>query len=365
MSRAITEEIKMFNETLSQYLTAIGTMPRLLPEHDATATKGELINGNLRLVVAIAKQRTRRTTEDLLDVIQDGNAGLIIAAERYDHTQGSFGNYAGFHIRNSIAEGQIVMSRTVRLPRVVFKNHRKIKELEAQGWSAEQIAEKLDIKAHQVAAALSYEMGEVYDDTAECQQETPEDAAEGYLLERRIKRNLTPKQRNIVSRTLRGCDAKEIAEADGKTATGVRRVKADAVAALRCTTRAPDPLDPPRLATPKKATPPKKVQPVRGIDDAHRDVQRIVNTTAEYLGAQVSELLSHRGRSNVYARQMAMYLARRTTKRSLNEIGADFKRDHTTVIHAVEKISRLRENDPIAENDIVALIALLDKRVGI
>lgn len=223
----------MFNETLNHYLNAMGALPRLPPEQDATATEDELVKGNLRLVVKLAKRWARHTSEDLLDLIQDGNIGLIIAAERYDPARGPFGSYAGFHIRKCITEGQIVMSRTVRLPGMIFKSYRKIKELQAQGRNAGEIAKELDLRPCAVVAALSYGIEDSCDYQGDCHQSTPEGEAEDHMFDKRIKRRLTPKQQSVVRRTLQGYEVKEISVADNLSHQAVRQLKKAAIERLK------------------------------------------------------------------------------------------------------------------------------------
>ncbi len=90
-------------------------------------------------------------------------------------------------------------------------------------------------------------------------------------------------------------------------------------------------------------------------------IDEIQRKTAEYYSIRLSDLLSAR-RTRVVARprQVAMYLSKQLTARSLPEIGRKFGgRDHTTVIHAVRRIEELRENDPAVDNDVENLQRLL------
>jgi len=89
------------------------------------------------------------------------------------------------------------------------------------------------------------------------------------------------------------------------------------------------------------------------------DIQRKV---ADYFGLKLTDLLSARRAVEVARpRQMAMYLAKKLTPRSLPEIGRRFGgRDHTTVMHAVKRIDELRAKDPELDGDVAALTRLLD-----
>ena len=82
-------------------------------------------------------------------------------------------------------------------------------------------------------------------------------------------------------------------------------------------------------------------------DDPVITPERIVQLTAEQFGITV-EAIKGKRRTNTIAlpRQVAMYLVRQKTSLSLSDIGAWFKRDHTTVLHACNKIEALRAKDP-------------------
>lgn len=90
-------------------------------------------------------------------------------------------------------------------------------------------------------------------------------------------------------------------------------------------------------------------------------IDEIQRKTAEYYSLRLSDLLSaRRTRMIARPRQVAMYLSKQLTSRSLPEIGRKFGgRDHTTVIHAVRRIEELRENDPAVDNDVENLQRLL------
>ena len=90
-------------------------------------------------------------------------------------------------------------------------------------------------------------------------------------------------------------------------------------------------------------------------------VDRIQNIVCNYFNIQLSEMLSQRrSRPLARPRQMAMYLAKKMTSRSLPEIGRRFaNRDHTTVIHAVKTITRLSEKDDEMKKNINEIRNLL------
>jgi chromosomal replication initiator protein len=88
------------------------------------------------------------------------------------------------------------------------------------------------------------------------------------------------------------------------------------------------------------------------------DIQKLV---AEHYRIRIADMHSaRRARAVARPRQVAMYLAKQLTPRSLPEIGRKFGgRDHTTVMHAIRKIEELRSTDPVLSEDIEALRRLL------
>ena len=91
-------------------------------------------------------------------------------------------------------------------------------------------------------------------------------------------------------------------------------------------------------------------------------IDEIQRKVADYYGLKVADLLSERrAREVARPRQIAMYLAKKMTPRSLPEIGRRFgKRDHTTVMHAVKKVEQLRAEDREIDSDVATLARLLD-----
>jgi RNA polymerase primary sigma factor len=112
-------------------------LPRLLSQVQvsremANAARSELINANLRLVVSIAKRHTQRGLH-LIDLIQEGNIGLIKAANRYEYRRGTrFSTCATWWIRQAILRAIYNQSRTIRLPIHIRDRYRKLKKTSAR-----------------------------------------------------------------------------------------------------------------------------------------------------------------------------------------------------------------------------------------
>ena len=106
-------------------------LARLIARGDNEAKK-ELIKANLRLVISIAKKYVNRGLP-FQDLIQEGNLGLIRAAEKFDHTKGfKFSTYATWWIRQAISRGLADKSRTIRVPVHMVESINKMKKTSAR-----------------------------------------------------------------------------------------------------------------------------------------------------------------------------------------------------------------------------------------
>ena len=149
------------NDPVKMYLKEIGKVPLLesdkeielakrILEGDEVA-KQELISSNLRLVVSIAKHFLGRGMQ-FLDLIQEGNIGLIKAVEKFDYTKGfKFSTYATWWIRQAITRAIADQARTIRVPVHMVETINKMTRIQRQMTqdlgrepTAEEIAEKMD-----------------------------------------------------------------------------------------------------------------------------------------------------------------------------------------------------------------------------
>jgi RNA polymerase primary sigma factor len=170
------------SQSLEKYLQEIGKVDLIHPEEEVKLAllirQGDqraldkLTKANLRFVVSVAKQYQNQGLS-LPDLINEGNLGLIKAAQRFDETRGfKFISYAVWWIRQSILQALAEQSRIVRLPlnkvgltNRIQKAYSQLEQEYERDPSAEELAEILDLDTEEVSASLGISARHVSMDT--------------------------------------------------------------------------------------------------------------------------------------------------------------------------------------------------------
>jgi len=264
------------NQSLEKYLQEIGEYDLLTTQEEIELArrirKGEkealekLTKANLRFVVSVAKQYQNQGLS-LGDLINEGNLGLIKAAERFDETRGfKFISYAVWWIRQSILQALAEQSRVVRLPlnRVgalnkIGKAYSNLEQKFEREPSAEEIASELDMTAFEVTDTLKmsgrhlsmdapFNQGEdnrLLDILHNDQEPPPDTELMSGSLKKEIERalaTLSPREAEVI-RLYFGLNIEqpltleEIGEKFNLTRERVRQIKEKAIRRLRHTSR--------------------------------------------------------------------------------------------------------------------------------
>ena len=145
------------DDPVRMYLKEIGKVPLLSPDEEIELAKKKLAESNLRLVVSIAKRYAGRGMQ-LLDLIQEGNLGLIKAVEKFDYRKGyKFSTYATWWIRQAITRAIADQARTIRIPvhmvepinRLVRTQRQLVQKLGREA-TPEELAKELDMPVERV-----------------------------------------------------------------------------------------------------------------------------------------------------------------------------------------------------------------------
>ncbi len=265
------------SQSLEKYLQEIGKVELIAPEEEVQLSEkikqgderalNRLIQANLRFVVSVAKQYQNQGLT-LPDLINEGNLGLIKAAQRFDETRGfKFISYAVWWIRQSILQALAEQSRIVRLPlnkvglsNRISKAYQMLEQEFEREPTAEELANYLEISSEEVASALLMGIRHVSVDSplADGEENTLIDVlintnasnADERLdhfesLKMDIERSLqtlTQRQRDVLCYFYGlGCDhplsLEDIGERYNLTRERVRQIKDKAINKLRATSR--------------------------------------------------------------------------------------------------------------------------------
>ena len=171
LEMALSTEGIAIDDPVKIYLKEIGRVPLLSTDEEIILAqkmadgdryaKKRLSEANLRLVVSIAKKYVGRGMQ-FLDLIQEGNLGLIKAVEKFDYTKGfKFSTYATWWIRQAITRAIADQARTIRIPVHMVETITKVKKVSSQllhenghDPSPEEVAEKLNMPIDKVREIL-------------------------------------------------------------------------------------------------------------------------------------------------------------------------------------------------------------------
>ncbi len=264
-------ENEFLNDVTQIYLNEIGANPLLTADEEVAlarrvrlgdfSARQKMIEHNLRLVVNIAKHYLNRGIP-LLDLVEEGNLGLIHALEKFDPERGfRFSTYATWWIRQNIERAIMNQSRTIRLPVHVVKELNQVlraqRSMESShgGATIEDVAKRLERPVDDVRAILALNehtasldapldidpnlsIGESLADEASDGPESTLQNAEIEELVRQWIGQLSEKQRMVIQRRygLDDCDVQtleELALQLGLTRERVRQIQLEALAQLR------------------------------------------------------------------------------------------------------------------------------------
>ncbi len=270
--KSLSAEGVSIDDPVKVYLKEIGSFPLLSLEEEVELAekilqgddfaKKKLAEANLRLVVSIAKRYVGRGML-FLDLIQEGNLGLIKAVEKFDHTKGfKFSTYATWWIRQAITRAIADQARTIRIPVHMVETINKVKKVQSQLLhkngqepSVEDLAEELDmpqekvreiLKVAQEPISLESPPGEEEDShlgdfIPDSDAPIPEEAATHALLKEQLAEvlaTLTPREAKVLSLRFgiedgRPRTLEEVGKEFNVTRERIRQIEAKALRKLR------------------------------------------------------------------------------------------------------------------------------------
>lgn len=274
VENAVNEEyIKdIADDSVRLYLREIGKIPLITGEEEVAlakriqqgdkSAKDALAEANMRLVVSIAKKYIGRGL-DLLDLIQEGNTGLLRAVEKFDYTKGfKFSTYATWWIRQAITRAIADQARVIRIPvhmvetiNKLIRTQRRLTSELGREPSPEELAKEMEMdvekvlhiqKISQDTTSLDAAVGEDEDSTLsefieDHDSVSPVDAATYELLKEHIDDTLallTPREQKILRMRFgledgRSHTLEEVGQEFGVTRERIRQIEAKALAKLR------------------------------------------------------------------------------------------------------------------------------------
>ena len=277
IEKILEQEGVTIDDPVRQYLKEIGRIPLLDGESEKELAekmmngdeyaKGVLVESNLRLVVSIAKKYLGRGMY-FLDLIQEGNLGLMKAVEKFDYTKGyKFSTYATWWIRQAITRAIADQARTIRIPvhmvetihKVTKYSRQMLQELGREP-TAEEIGEKIGLSADRVREILKISQDPVSLETPIGEEEdshlgdfipdddtpAPADAAASTILREVIERELhtlTPREEHVIKLRFglydgRNRTLEEVGKEFDITRERIRQIEAKALRKLRHPSRA-------------------------------------------------------------------------------------------------------------------------------
>ncbi len=273
----ILEQEGLVDDPVRLYLKEIGRVPLLtserehelaerMAEGDVEAKKA-LVEANLRLVVSIAKRYVGRGMF-FLDLIQEGNLGLMKAVDKFDYTKGyKFSTYATWWIRQAITRAIADQARTIRIPVHMVETIHKVSRYSRQllqeygrEATAEEIGEKMGMSADKVREIMKIAQDPVSLETPIGEEEdshlgdfiqdedtpAPADAASQTILREVIERELhtlTPREEHVIKLRFGLYDGRtrtleEVGKEFDITRERIRQIEAKALRKLRHPSRA-------------------------------------------------------------------------------------------------------------------------------
>ena len=274
---AITaENVDAFaDDSVRLYLREIGKIPLLTPEEEAELAdrivkgdkkaKDKMVESNMRLVVSIAKRYGGRGL-DFLDLIQEGNTGLLRAVEKFDPAKGfKFSTYATWWVRQAITRAIADQARTIRIPvhmvetiNKVLRTTRKLTAELNREPTNEEIAKELGLEPEKVdyvlrikqdIASLDASVGREGDDedsvlgdfVEDEERDSPEDSAANQILKEQLSEiiaTLTDREQKIIRLRFgigggRPHTLEEVGNEFDVTRERIRQIEAKALSKLR------------------------------------------------------------------------------------------------------------------------------------